>query len=530
MTLAIGMLSTARINAKLAAGARASSRTRVVAIASRHSSAPRRRRASSASKARTAATRRCWPIRPSTRSTSPCPTRCITTGRWRPSPPASTCSARSRTHAPLRRARGGVLGRRGRRPPVLAEAFMWRHHPQALRLTELIADGAIGDLRLVRAAFSFMLDDPRDVRLLEELDGGGTMDVGCYCISAARLLAGEPVSVTAQQLLRAVGRRPSPRRDARPRGRRPLAPRLRARPARPQRPRGRGLGGRPARQRSLAQRAHGHRALVRGNKRTEYFEIPPADPYGCELDDSRRGRRGGASAAARAGRRPRSGAHDRRRAARGGQRSARERLGPRAWKRTRPSSRRSSSWSRPFRPPFQQRRANRSQAATAVDGGSGRRAAAPRARGSFRPRAPARAPSAAGGSAGARACPLLGPPGPGARGSGRRPVRAAAARRPARRSSRSRTSWWASASATTNVTTARRGSDARDPKVGRRVPRSQREQRRTRARWPPGAHAACAARALARGLRSCCRSGEQAEAEATGLAPQDFGVVGIQGR
>ena len=88
---------------------------------------------------------------------------------------------------------------------VLAEAFMWRHHPQTLKLAELVAGGAIGDLRLVRAAFSFLLDDPRDVRLLEELDGGGTMDVGCYCVSAARLLAGDPVSVTAQQLLAPSG-------------------------------------------------------------------------------------------------------------------------------------------------------------------------------------------------------------------------------------------------------------------------------------------------------------------------------------
>ena len=33
---------------------------------------------------------------------------------------------------------------------VLAEAFMWRHHPQARRLRELVARRAIGELRLVR--------------------------------------------------------------------------------------------------------------------------------------------------------------------------------------------------------------------------------------------------------------------------------------------------------------------------------------------------------------------------------------------
>lgn len=79
---------------------------------------------------------------------------------------------------------------------VLAEAFMWRHHPQALRLRELA--GELGELRLVRSAFSFPLGDPGDIRLAADLDGGALMDVGCYCVSAARFLLGEPAEVTAQ--------------------------------------------------------------------------------------------------------------------------------------------------------------------------------------------------------------------------------------------------------------------------------------------------------------------------------------------
>src|SRR5579862_5001061 len=43
---------------------------------------------------------------------------------------------------------------------VLSEAFMWRHNPQAERLATLIADGAVGELRLIRAAFSYSLYDP----------------------------------------------------------------------------------------------------------------------------------------------------------------------------------------------------------------------------------------------------------------------------------------------------------------------------------------------------------------------------------
>ena len=81
---------------------------------------------------------------------------------------------------------------------VLAEAFMWRHHPQAQTLLALREQ--IGELRLVRAAFSFVLPGTDDVRLQTALDGGALMDVGCYCVSAARLLAGEPLTVCAQQV------------------------------------------------------------------------------------------------------------------------------------------------------------------------------------------------------------------------------------------------------------------------------------------------------------------------------------------
>jgi predicted dehydrogenase len=85
---------------------------------------------------------------------------------------------------------------------VLAEAFMWRHHPQALRLVELLP--RVGTLRLIRAQFSFglsSLDPDSNIRLSGELEGGALMDVGCYCISAARLVAGaEPVAVTGQQV------------------------------------------------------------------------------------------------------------------------------------------------------------------------------------------------------------------------------------------------------------------------------------------------------------------------------------------
>ncbi|HET7129184.1 MAG TPA: Gfo/Idh/MocA family oxidoreductase [Gaiellaceae bacterium] len=78
---------------------------------------------------------------------------------------------------------------------VLSEAFMWRHNPQTARLKELVEQGAIGELRLVRSVFSYSLYDESNIRLQPEVEGGGLMDVGCYNVSGSRFLAGEPERV-----------------------------------------------------------------------------------------------------------------------------------------------------------------------------------------------------------------------------------------------------------------------------------------------------------------------------------------------
>lgn len=73
----------------------------------------------------------------------------------------------------------------------LMEAFMYRCHPQTIRLAELIRDRAIGDVKLIRATFSFSCHyDPKHRLLNPELGGGGILDVGCYCTSMSRLIAG----------------------------------------------------------------------------------------------------------------------------------------------------------------------------------------------------------------------------------------------------------------------------------------------------------------------------------------------------
>jgi predicted dehydrogenase len=88
---------------------------------------------------------------------------------------------------------------------VLTEAFMYRHHPQTRLLQSLVAEGRIGRLRVVRTTFTFRIGGEDDIRLLPELDGGALMDVGCYCVSGSRLLAGEPLRATGEIVLGASG-------------------------------------------------------------------------------------------------------------------------------------------------------------------------------------------------------------------------------------------------------------------------------------------------------------------------------------
>jgi xylose dehydrogenase (NAD/NADP) len=80
------------------------------------------------------------------------------------------------------------------------EGFMYRFHPQHARVLELIRLGTIGEVRSVRASYSFMMKPARIYRLIESVEnGGGAMwDIGCYAIHSARMFFDEnPVAVTA---------------------------------------------------------------------------------------------------------------------------------------------------------------------------------------------------------------------------------------------------------------------------------------------------------------------------------------------
>ena len=82
---------------------------------------------------------------------------------------------------------------------VLAEAFMYRHHPQTIAVKKLISSGAIGHIRLMRGSFSFQIDAESNIRLNQSLGGGSIWDVGCYPINYMRTMMGrEPLTVFGQ--------------------------------------------------------------------------------------------------------------------------------------------------------------------------------------------------------------------------------------------------------------------------------------------------------------------------------------------
>lgn len=106
----------------------------------------------------------------------------------------------------LNYAEGMVMAEAARANHVLLmEAFMYRCHPQTAKVVELVRSGAIGEVRLVQATFGFNAGFNAESRLWSNaLAGGGILDVGCYAVSFARLIAGamagkpflDPVAVT----------------------------------------------------------------------------------------------------------------------------------------------------------------------------------------------------------------------------------------------------------------------------------------------------------------------------------------------
>lgn len=81
-----------------------------------------------------------------------------------------------------------------RKDRKIADAFMYRHHPRIHRLRDLALDGTIGDARLIRSSFRFIFDRPENTRWDPAMGGGALWDIGCYPVSLARYIFGEPPS------------------------------------------------------------------------------------------------------------------------------------------------------------------------------------------------------------------------------------------------------------------------------------------------------------------------------------------------
>lgn len=82
--------------------------------------------------------------------------------------------------------------------PLVMEAFMVRFHPQWLRARDIVRSGELGDITAIHAVFTYFNDDPNNVRNMNDIGGGGILDIGCYPVVGARFLFGsEPKRVVA---------------------------------------------------------------------------------------------------------------------------------------------------------------------------------------------------------------------------------------------------------------------------------------------------------------------------------------------
>lgn len=89
---------------------------------------------------------------------------------------------------------------------VLAEAFMYRHHPQTKIAGEWARSGRLGDLLLVTGTFNFSIEEPHYIRLVKEFGGGSLWDIGVYPLSFAQFIfAAAPEWVMGAQKLGSSG-------------------------------------------------------------------------------------------------------------------------------------------------------------------------------------------------------------------------------------------------------------------------------------------------------------------------------------
>ena len=89
---------------------------------------------------------------------------------------------------------------------VVTEAFMYRHHPQTLKVQEMVKSGSLGALKLLRGSFTYEMTYENNIRANPDIGGGSIWDVGCYPISYMRAVFGaEPIDVFGWQLIGPTG-------------------------------------------------------------------------------------------------------------------------------------------------------------------------------------------------------------------------------------------------------------------------------------------------------------------------------------
>ncbi len=92
-----------------------------------------------------------------------------------------------------------LIAARDQHKVIISEAFMVTYHPQWIKVRDLIANGAIGNLRHVQGAFTYFNTDPTNMRNILELGGGALPDIGVYPTVTTRFATGkEPVKVSAK--------------------------------------------------------------------------------------------------------------------------------------------------------------------------------------------------------------------------------------------------------------------------------------------------------------------------------------------
>ena len=84
----------------------------------------------------------------------------------------------------------------------LMEAFMYRYHPQWVRVAEIIKAGELGKIMATSGVFAYTNKDGANIRNKLDCGGGALMDIGCYTISTSRLLMGGEPQRVAVSLVR----------------------------------------------------------------------------------------------------------------------------------------------------------------------------------------------------------------------------------------------------------------------------------------------------------------------------------------